>query len=110
MSLHVAADPGRGASPIPGVIGAFGGFADDARIEDGMIGLPDRTGHRLRGAGRSFEIMLGRASMSGAGEPLLDADHAAFIQSGVSIIVASRDATNARGSRARSAAASRTRG
>jgi hypothetical protein len=33
--------------------------------------------------------------MSAAGEPLLDADHAAFIQSGVSIVVASRDATNA---------------
>ena len=33
--------------------------------------------------------------MSDAAEPLLDADHAAFIQSGVSIVVASRDATNA---------------
>jgi hypothetical protein len=33
--------------------------------------------------------------VSAAGEPLLDADHAAFIQSGVSIIVASRDAAKA---------------
>ena len=32
--------------------------------------------------------------MSAAGEPLLDADPAAFIQSGVSIVVASRDAAN----------------
>ena len=32
--------------------------------------------------------------MSTAGEPLLDADHAAFIQSGVSIVVASRDGAN----------------
>lgn len=32
--------------------------------------------------------------MSAAAEPVLDADHAAFIQSGVSVIVASRDAAN----------------
>jgi hypothetical protein len=30
--------------------------------------------------------------MSAAGEPLLDADHAAFIQGGVSIVVGSRAA------------------
>ncbi len=32
--------------------------------------------------------------MSTAGEPLLDAEHAAFIQSGVSVVVAARDAGN----------------
>ncbi len=32
------------AAPIPGVFGMFAGFADDAKVEDGWLKLPDRPG------------------------------------------------------------------
>ena len=98
MSLHVAAGLGlAGCESYPGVFGAFGGFADDARIEDGMIDLPDRPGIGFEAQTGALRHHARRcaAAMSDAAEPLLDADHAALIQSGVSIVVASRDATNA---------------
>jgi L-alanine-DL-glutamate epimerase-like enolase superfamily enzyme len=45
MSLHIAGGFGLGgAESYPGVFGAFGGFADDARVEDGFLKLPDRPG------------------------------------------------------------------
>jgi L-alanine-DL-glutamate epimerase-like enolase superfamily enzyme len=58
MSLAIAAgfDLG-GAESYPGVFGDFGGFADDARIEDGMISLSDRPGIGFEGQARLFRIM-----------------------------------------------------
>jgi D(-)-tartrate dehydratase len=62
MSLHVAAGFGLGGcESYPGVFGAFGGFADDARIEDGMIGFPDRPGIGFEAQGALFGIMRGIA-------------------------------------------------
>ena len=50
MSLAMAAGFGLGgAESYPGVFGDFGGFADDARIEAGMISLSDRPGIGFEG-------------------------------------------------------------
>ena len=52
MSLHIAGGFGLGgAESYPGVFGDFGGFADDARVEDGYLKPARAAGHRLRGAG-----------------------------------------------------------
>jgi len=64
MSLHVAAGLGLGGcESYPGVFGAFGGFADDARIEDGMMDLPDRPGIGFEGQRALFEVMRGVAGL-----------------------------------------------
>ena len=58
MSLAMAAGFGLGgAESYPGVFGDFGGFADDARIERGMISLSDRPGIGFEGQQRLFRIM-----------------------------------------------------
>ena len=58
MSLAIAAGFGLGgAESYPGVFGDFGGFADDARIEGGMISLSDRPGIGFEGQQRLFRIM-----------------------------------------------------
>ncbi|HZP70385.1 MAG TPA: enolase C-terminal domain-like protein [Pseudolabrys sp.] len=58
MSLAIAAGCGLGgAESYPGVFGDFGGFADDARIENGMISLSDRPGIGFEGQARLFRIM-----------------------------------------------------
>jgi len=58
MSLAMAAGFGLGgAESYPGVFGDFGGFADDARIESGMISLSDRPGIGFEGQQRLFGIM-----------------------------------------------------
>ena len=58
MSLAMAAGFGLGgAESYPGVFGDFGGFADDARIEGGMISLSDRPGIGFEGQHRLFRIM-----------------------------------------------------
>jgi L-alanine-DL-glutamate epimerase-like enolase superfamily enzyme len=58
MSLAMAAGFGLGgAESYPGVFGDFGGFADDARIDGGMISLSDRTGIGFEGQHRLFRIM-----------------------------------------------------
>jgi L-alanine-DL-glutamate epimerase-like enolase superfamily enzyme len=45
MSLAIAAGFGLGgAESYPGVFGAFGGFADDAAVENGFLTLSDRPG------------------------------------------------------------------
>src|SRR5262249_15439266 len=50
MSLAIAAGFGLGsAESYPGVFGAFGGFADDAKIENGYIALSDRPGIGFEG-------------------------------------------------------------
>ena len=58
ISLAIAAGFGLGgAESYPGVFGDFGGFADDARIEDGFISLSDRHGIGFEGQARLYKIM-----------------------------------------------------
>jgi L-alanine-DL-glutamate epimerase-like enolase superfamily enzyme len=58
MSLAIAGGLGLGgAESYPGVFGDFGGFADDARIDNGFIKLPDRPGIGFEGQSRLYQIM-----------------------------------------------------
>lgn len=58
MSLAMAAGFGLGgAESYPGVFGDFGGFADDARIENGAISLSDRPGIGFEGQANLYKIM-----------------------------------------------------
>jgi L-alanine-DL-glutamate epimerase-like enolase superfamily enzyme len=58
MSLAIAAGFGLGgAESYPGVFGAFGGFADDARMEDGYIRVSDRPGIGFEGQAALYNIM-----------------------------------------------------
>ena len=58
MSLAIAAGFGLGgAESYPGVFGDFGGFADDAHIENGMITLSDRPGIGFEGQNALYRIM-----------------------------------------------------
>jgi D(-)-tartrate dehydratase len=58
MSLAIAGGFGLGgAESYPGVFGAFGGFADDARVEDGYIRLSDRPGIGFEGQAQLYAIM-----------------------------------------------------
>jgi L-alanine-DL-glutamate epimerase-like enolase superfamily enzyme len=58
MSLAIAAGFGLGgAESYPGVFGAFGGFADDARAEDGFLSLSDRPGIGFEGQVALYKLM-----------------------------------------------------
>ena len=58
MSLAIAAGFGLGgAESYPGVFGVFGGFADDARVEDGYITLSDRPGIGFEGHNKLYAVM-----------------------------------------------------
>jgi D(-)-tartrate dehydratase len=58
MSLAIAAGCGLGgAESYPGVFGPFGGFAEDAKVEDGFIPLSDRPGIGFEGQPALFKIM-----------------------------------------------------
>jgi D(-)-tartrate dehydratase len=58
MSLAIAAGFGLGgAESYPGVFGDFGGFADDARMQDGFITLSDRPGIGFEGQAALYRIM-----------------------------------------------------
>jgi D(-)-tartrate dehydratase len=58
MSLAIAGGFGLGgAESYPGVFGPFGGFADDARVEDGRIRLSDRPGIGFEGQMGLYKIM-----------------------------------------------------
>jgi len=58
MSLSIAAGFGLGGSEsYPGVFGDFGGFADDARIENGALTLSDRPGIGFEGQAALYRIM-----------------------------------------------------
>lgn len=58
MSLAIAAGFGLGgAESYPGVFGAFGGFADDARVEAGYMTLSDRPGIGFEGQAALYRIM-----------------------------------------------------
>jgi D(-)-tartrate dehydratase len=58
MSLNIAAGFGLGgAESYPGVFGVFGGFADDARVENGYIKLSDRPGIGFEGQAALYKLM-----------------------------------------------------
>ena len=58
MSLAIAAGFGLGgAESYPGVFGPFGGFADDAKVEDGFITLSDRPGIGFEGQAALYKLM-----------------------------------------------------
>src|SRR5262245_40109753 len=58
MSLAIAAGFGLGgAESYPGVFGDFGGFADDARLENGYLSLSDRPGIGFEGQSALYRIM-----------------------------------------------------
>jgi D(-)-tartrate dehydratase len=58
MSLHIAGGFGLGgAESYPGVFGAFGGFADDAKPVDGTVALPDRPGIGFEAQSALYGIM-----------------------------------------------------
>ena len=58
MTLAIVAGFGLGGcEAYPGVFGAFAGFADDARVEDGMIHLSDRPGIGFEGQKDLFALM-----------------------------------------------------
>src|SRR5215469_10719165 len=58
MSLAIAAGFGLGgAESYPGVFGDFGGFGDDAQLNDGYLGLSDRPGIGFEGQSRLYRIM-----------------------------------------------------
>ncbi len=58
MSLAIAAGFGLGgAESYPGVFGAFGGFADDAKVENGAMTLSDRPGIGFEGQAALYGIM-----------------------------------------------------
>jgi D(-)-tartrate dehydratase len=63
MSLAIAAGLGLGgAESYPGVFGAFGGFADDAKVENGAITLSDRPGIGFEAQAALYRIMSELAS------------------------------------------------
>jgi L-alanine-DL-glutamate epimerase-like enolase superfamily enzyme len=58
MTLAIVAGLGLGgAESYPGVFGDFGGYADDARVEDGYLTLSDRPGIGFEGHSRLYRIM-----------------------------------------------------
>jgi D(-)-tartrate dehydratase len=58
MSLNIAGGFGLGgAESYPGVFGEFGGFHDDARVENGRLRLPDRPGIGFEGQSALYRIM-----------------------------------------------------
>ncbi len=64
MSLSIAAGFGLGgAESYPGVFGDFGGFGDDARIENGAIVLSDRPGIGFEGQSGLYQIMKNLAGL-----------------------------------------------
>ena len=58
MTLAIVAGFGLGgAESYPGVFGDFGGYADDATVEDGYLSLSDRPGIGFEGHTRLYRLM-----------------------------------------------------
>lgn len=58
MTLAAVAGFGLGGcEAYPGVFGVFAGFADDARVEDGLITLSDRPGIGFEGQNALYALM-----------------------------------------------------
>jgi L-alanine-DL-glutamate epimerase-like enolase superfamily enzyme len=63
MALAIAAGFGLGgAESYPGVFGAFGGFADDANLDDGYITLSERPGIGFEGQSALYSVMKALAA------------------------------------------------
>jgi L-alanine-DL-glutamate epimerase-like enolase superfamily enzyme len=58
MTLHIVGGFGLGGcEAYPDVFGPFAGFADDARVEDGWLRLPDRPGIGFEAQNALYAIM-----------------------------------------------------
>jgi len=58
MTLHIVGGFGLGGcEAYPGVFGIFAGFADDARVEDGYLRLPDRPGIGFEAQNALYAVM-----------------------------------------------------
>lgn len=58
MTLHVVGGFGLGGcEAYPGVFGIFAGFADDAKVEDGWLALPQRPGIGFEGQNELYAVM-----------------------------------------------------
>jgi L-alanine-DL-glutamate epimerase-like enolase superfamily enzyme len=60
MTLHIVGGFGLGGcEAYPGVFGAFAGFADDARVDNGWLELPDRPGIGFEAQNDLYALMRG---------------------------------------------------
>ena len=85
MSLAIAAGFGLGgAESYPGVFGAFGGFADDARVENGCLVALRPSRHRLRGTIRALRHHAGPGGVSAR----IDVPHACACMKAVNVSAA----------------------
>lgn len=58
MTLHIVGGFGLGGcEAYPGVFGIFAGFADDARVENGYLRLPDRPGIGFEAQNQLYAVM-----------------------------------------------------
>jgi len=58
MTLHIVGGFGLGGcEAYPGVFGMFAGFADDARVEDGYLKLPERPGIGFEAQNALYAVM-----------------------------------------------------
>lgn len=63
MTLHIVGGFGLGGcEAYPGVFGIFAGFADDAKVEDGHIALPQRPGIGFEAQNALYAVMKELAS------------------------------------------------
>jgi len=60
MTLAIVGGFGLGGcEAYPGVFGPFAGFADDAKVENGYINLPDRPGIGFEAQNALYAVMNG---------------------------------------------------
>jgi len=58
MTLHIVGGFGLGGcEAYPGVFGIFAGFADDARVENGFLNLPERPGIGFEAQNALYAVM-----------------------------------------------------
>ena len=58
MTLHIVGGFGLGGcEAYPGVFGVFAGFADDAKVENGWLNLPDRPGIGFEAQNALYAVM-----------------------------------------------------
>ena len=58
MTLHIVGGFGLGGcEAYPGVFGVFAGFADDAKVEDGWLRLPERPGIGFEAQNALYAVM-----------------------------------------------------
>ena len=58
MTLHIVGGFGLGGcEAYPGVFGVFAGFADDARVDDGFLKLPERPGIGFEAQNALYSVM-----------------------------------------------------